>query len=44
MNAGNVGSFGNAVLLEGAIDSVAGEEGLGAEGLIGLLAEVAGQA
>lgn len=36
--------LGNAVLLEGAVDGVAGEEGVGAERLIGLLAEGAGKA
>lgn len=30
-NARNVGGFGNAVLLECAVDCVAGEEGFGAE-------------
>lgn len=43
MQTGDVGGLGNAVLLEGAVDGVAGEEGLGAEGLVGLLAEVAGE-
>lgn len=40
----NVGSLGDGVLLEGTVDRVAGEEGLRAEGLVGLLAEVAGKA
>ena len=43
-DAGDVGGLGDGVLLEGAVDSVAGEEGLGAEGLIGGLAEVAREA
>lgn len=36
--------FSNAVLLESTVDSVTGEEGLGAQRLVGLLAEVAGKA
>ena len=36
--------FGNAVLLKGAVDSVAREKWLGAERLISLLAEAAGKA
>ena len=36
--------FGDAVLLESAVDGVAGELRLGAQRLIGLLAEVAGEA
>jgi hypothetical protein len=40
-NAGNVGSFGDAVLLEGAIDSISREKWFRAEGLVCLLAEVA---
>jgi len=43
-DAGDVGGLCDAVLLEGAVDGVAGEEGLGAEGLVGGLAEVAGEA
>ena len=43
-DAGNVGSLSDTVLLEGAIDGVAGEEGLGAEGLVGALAEVTSKA
>jgi hypothetical protein len=43
-NAGNVCGFGDAVLLKGAVDSVAREERLGAQWLVGRLAEVAGQA
>jgi hypothetical protein len=38
-DAGNVGRFGNAVLLEGAVDRVPGEQGLCAERLIRCLAE-----
>lgn len=40
-NAGNVGSFGDAVLLEGAVDSVSREKWFRAEGLVCLLAKVA---
>jgi hypothetical protein len=40
-DAGNVGCFGNAVLLEGAVDCVSGEQGLCAERLIRCLAEAA---
>lgn len=36
-----MGGFADGVLLEGAVDGVAGQEGFGAEGLVGLLAEVA---
>jgi hypothetical protein len=43
-DASYVRGFGDAVLLEGAVDGVAGEEGLGAQWLVGLLAEVAGEA
>lgn len=43
-DSSNVSSFGNAVLLEGSIDSVAGEEGLFTKRLVGLLAEAASQA
>lgn len=39
-----MGALDDAVLLEGAVDGVAGEEGAGAEGLVGGLAEVAGEA
>jgi hypothetical protein len=38
-DAGNVSRFGNAVLLEGAVDRVPGEQGLCAERLIRCLAE-----
>ena len=44
MQAGDVRCFGDAVLLEGAVDRVAGQQGVWAEGLVGLLAEVAGEA
>jgi hypothetical protein len=40
----NVSRFGNAVLLERAVDGVAREQRLGAERLVGLLAEAAGKA
>lgn len=40
-DAGDVGGFGDAVLLEGAVDRVAGEEGLGAQRFVCLLAKVA---
>lgn len=40
----DVGGFGDAVLLERAVDCVAGKESLGAQRLVGLLAEVAGKA
>lgn len=43
-NAGNVGSLCNGVLLEGTVDGVSGEKRLGAQRLVGCLAEVAGQA
>lgn len=43
-DAGDVGGFADGVLLEGAVDGVAGEEGFGAERFVGLLAEVAGEA
>jgi hypothetical protein len=43
-DASNVRGFGDAVLLESAVDSVAGELGLGAQRLVGLLAEVTGEA
>lgn len=43
-DAGDVGGFGDAVFLEGAVDCVAGQEGLGAEWLVGALAEVTGEA
>jgi hypothetical protein len=36
--------FGNAVLLESAVNSVTRKEGLGAQWLVGRLAELAGQA
>jgi hypothetical protein len=39
-----VGGFGDAVLLEGAVDCVAGKEGLRAQWLVGLLAKVAREA
>jgi len=39
-----VRSFGDAVLLERAVDGVAREKGLGAQRLVGRLAEVAGEA
>jgi hypothetical protein len=39
-----VRGFGDAVFLEGTVDCVAGEEGLGTQRLVGLLAEVAGEA
>ena len=42
--SGNVGGFGDGVLLEGTVDCVAGEEGFGAERLVPCLAEVTGQA
>jgi hypothetical protein len=35
--------FGDAVLLEGAVDGVTGELGLRAKGFVGLLAEVTGE-
>ena len=34
---GDVGALGDGVLLEGAVDGVAGEEGFGAERFVGLL-------
>ena len=34
MEAGDVGCFGDAVLLEGAVNGVAGEEGFAAERLV----------
>jgi len=40
----NVSCFGNAVLLKRAVDGVAREKRLGAERLVGLLAETAGEA
>jgi hypothetical protein len=43
-NASNVDSLGNGVLLERSIDGVTGEESLGAERLIGVLAVRAAQA
>jgi hypothetical protein len=43
-DARHVCSFGNAVLLESAVDSVTRKEGLGAQWLVGRLAELAGQA
>jgi hypothetical protein len=43
-DASDVSSLGNAVLLEGTVDGVTGEEGLGAQGLIWLLTEVASEA
>ena len=43
-NAGDVGGLGHGVLLEGAINGVTGELGLGAEGLIGSHAVRARQA
>lgn len=43
VDAGDVGRLCDAVLLEGAVDSIAGEEGFGAQGLVGGLAEVASQ-
>jgi hypothetical protein len=39
-----VGSLGNAVFLECAVDCVAREKRLGAEWFVGLLAEFAGEA
>lgn len=42
--AGDVGGFAEGVLLESAVDGVAGEEGLGAEGFVAGLAEGAGEA
>lgn len=42
--AGNMGGLTDAVFLEGAVDGVTRKEGLRAEGLVGLLAEVAGEA
>jgi len=39
-----VGGFGNAVLLEGAVDSITGKEGFGTKRFVGSLAEVAGEA
>jgi hypothetical protein len=39
-----VSGLSNAVLLEGTVDGVAGKKGLGAQWLISLLAEVAGEA
>lgn len=43
-NASDMCGFGNAVLLECAVDGIPGEEGLGAKRLIGLLAKVTSQA
>lgn len=43
-DTGNVSRFGDAVLLESAVDGVAGQEGFCAERLVGSLAEVARQA
>jgi len=43
-DARDVGGLGDGVLLEGAVDGVAGEDSLGAEGLVGGLAEGAGEA
>lgn len=43
-DAGNVGSLGDAVLLEGAVDSVSRQKGSWAERLIGCLAVVTRQA
>lgn len=40
----NVGGLSDGVLLEGTVDRVAREEGVGAERLVSLLAEVAGKA
>jgi len=42
-DAGYVRGFGDAVLLEGAVDGVAREQRLGAQWLVGLLAEVTGE-
>lgn len=39
-----MGGFADGVLLECAVDGVAGQESFGAKGFIGLLAEVAGEA
>ena len=44
MKARDVGRLGDAILLEGAVDSVAREQGLRAQWLVGLLAEVTLQA
>jgi len=41
---GDVRGLGDAVLLEGPVDGVAGEQGVGAQRLVRLLAELAGQA
>ena len=38
-NVSNVGSFCDGILLECAVNGVAGEEGLGTEGLVSLLAK-----
>jgi hypothetical protein len=43
-DACHVCGFGNAVLLESAVNSVTRKEGLGAQWLVGRLAELAGQA
>lgn len=42
-DTGDVGGFADGVLLKGAVDGVAGEEGFGAEGFIAGLAEGAGE-
>jgi len=39
-----MGGVGNTVLLEGSVNSVARESSLGAEGFVGLLAKIAGEA
>lgn len=44
VDARDVGGLGDAVFLEGTVDGVSGEEGVGAEGLVGGLAEVASKA
>jgi hypothetical protein len=43
-DVGHVPCGGNAVLLEGTVDGVAGQLGSEAEGFVGLLAKCAGQA